>query len=86
MAPIAEDLARARRSALSTLRRLAGGGPVDPVLEAWRAACWQVAGFRKPSGGISLTRDEARAAGVGRSEIGALFLAHEGRLVDKWAR
>jgi len=67
------------------LRRLAGARPVDPAIAALRAEYWKVAGYQKPGGAIAMSHDEARAAGVGDSEIGALYLGHRGRHVDKWA-
>jgi len=84
-ARISYRFTRACRAATSMLRRLAGARPVDPAIAALRAEYWKVAGYQKPGGAIAMSHDEARAAGVGDSEIGALYLGHRGRHVDKWA-
>ena len=36
------------------------------------------------AGNFRATREEALAAGAGKSETGALFLSHEGRQIHKW--
>jgi hypothetical protein len=61
------------RSALARRRRAAIGSI-------------RTSGDHSPShaGKFRATREEASAAGVGKSETGALFLAHEGRQIHKW--